>query len=233
LSCQVKQEIAKEGILPFSRFFAQARATPIAKILAWWRSRGNSGPALQMDELEHSPAAALLLHWIFSAILVGATSGLSPDIAYKVLISLYSYVLVVLVGFLVSGGLLYLKWSNKGSKWTNQVSFRPWGGPAAAIIYSLVCAFLIVAAFVKSAGSSDQTSGTQWYIVPTVGLSSLLLGVIYFSGLHCVMWYKGRQLVVERWPIIVKDRDEYIQTKEIVDFEWEVHQEKTKEHKMK
>ena len=87
-----------------------------------------------MDELEQSPAAALLLHWIFSAILVGATSGLSPDIAYKVLISLYSYVLVVLVGFLVSGGLLFLKWS-KGSKWTNQVSFRPWGGPTAAIIY--------------------------------------------------------------------------------------------------
>lgn len=102
--------------------------------------------------------------------------------------------------------------------------------PSHLRLISLVCAFLIVAAFVKSAGSS---SGTQWYIVPTVGLSSLLLGVIYFSGLHCVMWYKGRQLVVERWPIIVKDRDEYIQTKEIVDFEWEVHQEKPKEHKMK
>jgi hypothetical protein len=86
-----------------------------------------------MDELEQSPAA-LLLHWIFSAILVGATSGLSPYIAYQVLIQLYSYVLVILVGFVVSGGLLYLKWS-KGSKWTNQASFRPWGGPAAAIIY--------------------------------------------------------------------------------------------------
>jgi hypothetical protein len=107
--------------------------------------------------------------------------------------------------------------------------------PSHLRLISLVCAFLIVAAFVKSAGSSDQiASGTQWYIVPTVGLSSLLLGVIYFSGLHCVMWYKGRQLVVERWPIIVMDRDgEYIQTKEIVDFEWEVHQERPKEHEMK
>lgn len=83
--------------------------------------------------------------------------------------------------------------------------------PSHLRLISLVCAFLIVATFVKPAGSSDQTSGTKWYIVPTVGLSSLLLGVIYFSGLHCVMWYKGRQLAVERWPIIVMDRHgEYI-----------------------
>jgi len=59
-SRQVKQEIAKEGVLPFSRFFARSTTTPTAKIGSWLRSRRH--PNQQEEALEQSPAAALFLH---------------------------------------------------------------------------------------------------------------------------------------------------------------------------
>lgn len=129
----VKQEIAKEGILPFSRFFARSTTTPIAKIGSWLRSRKH--PKQQDEPLEQSPAAALLLHLIFALILIGATSGQTPAVAYTILFSLYSYVTIVFIGFLVAAGLLYLKWRDRQA-WVDMRGFRPWGGPTAAIIYT-------------------------------------------------------------------------------------------------
>lgn len=55
--------------------------------------------------------AALLLHWISSLILVAVTSMLTSDQAHLVLVDLYLYAILVVLGCLVSGGLLYLKWS--------------------------------------------------------------------------------------------------------------------------
>lgn len=78
---------------------------------------------------------ALLLHWTFTVILIGCTSSSAPAIAYQVLISLYSYSLVVLVGLFVAGGLLYLRY-DKSEDWVNTSEFRPWGGPSAAVVYA-------------------------------------------------------------------------------------------------
>lgn len=78
--------------------------------------------------------AALLLHWVSSLVLVAVTSMLSPNQAYFILSNLYSYAILVVLGFLVSGGLLYLKWSPHRN-WAERVNFKPWGGPMAAIVY--------------------------------------------------------------------------------------------------
>lgn len=81
---------------------------------------------------------ALLLHWAFTMILIGCTSARAPAIAYQILVSLYSYTLVVIVGLLVAGGLLYVRY-DEGKAWVNPsdpTEFRPWGGPSAAIIYA-------------------------------------------------------------------------------------------------
>jgi hypothetical protein len=128
----VKQELAKEGVLPFSRFFARNTTTPLARFHRFWRSR--KGCDQQDVALEQSPAAALFLHWWFAAILIGATSMQKPTVAYSMLVQLYSYSLVIILGILVGGGLLYLKWHQRND-WTDNVSFTPWGGPTAAIIY--------------------------------------------------------------------------------------------------
>ncbi|KAK4693144.1 hypothetical protein P7C71_g4203, partial [Lecanoromycetidae sp. Uapishka_2] len=179
---RVKQEIAKEGVLPFSLFFARSTTTPIGRLVNhFWPSN------LPDDHLEESPAPALFLHWIFAMIMIGATSSTVPSVAYDILVSLYSYTVVVLVGFFVASGLLYLRFFSEGKEWTSGSGFKPWGGPTAAIIYSVTCAFLLVAAFLPpSAGSyfAKSSTGLEWYIVPTVGLGTLLLGYKYYLTLE-------------------------------------------------
>jgi len=217
----VKQEIAKEGILPFSLFFASSTTTPYAWLKQ--RLRPSNLPESQRPPPEQSPSAALFLHWMFAMIMIGATSSRVPDVAYTVLVSLYSYVIVVLVGFLVASGLLYLRYS-EGKAWTTSAGFRPWGGPTAAMLYSIVCAFLLVATFIPpSAGSPFATSstGVEWYIVPTVGLCSLLLGYAYYLGFQFVIPRIKRQvLVVEREAVLVKERGEWVQAVELVEASW-------------
>lgn len=131
----MKQEIAKEGVLPFSLFFATSTATPYAWIKQRiWSSSHQSGS--EKPVAEQSPGAALLLHWTFSVLLIAFTSANSPSVAYTVLVALYSYTLVIIVGFLVAAGLLYLRFS-KREEWKANAGFLPWGGPTAAIIYWL------------------------------------------------------------------------------------------------
>lgn len=218
---RVKQEIAKEGVLPFSLFFASSTTTPYAWLKQkFWPS---NLPESQRPLPEQSPAAALFLHWMFSMIMIAATSSRIPDVAYTLLVSLYSYTVVVLVSFLVASGLLYLRYS-EGKEWTANAGFRPWGGPTAAIIYSLVCAFLLVAAFIPpSAGSPFSNSNTriECYIVPTVGLSTLLVGYVYYLCFqYLVPRIKKKVLIVEREAVLVKEKGEWVQAVELVEASW-------------
>lgn len=218
---QVKQEIAKEGVLPFSLFFASSTTTPYA----WLRDRiwPSKLPESQRPPPEQSPVAALFLHWMFTMVMIGATSSRVPNVAYALLVSLYSYTLVILVGFFVASGLLYLRYS-EGREWTDNAGFRPWGGPAAAIIYSLVCAFILVASFIPpSAGSpfASRNTDIKWYIVPTVGLCSLVVGYIYYLGFQYVVpRIMKKVLVVEREAVLVKEQGEWVQAMELVEASW-------------
>ena len=125
----MKQEIAKEGILPFSRFFARDTTTLFAELGARLRPER----AHPTEELEKSPAAALLLHWLFSVLLVAWTSGQTTAVAYQILVDLYTYVIVLLVSFFVSSGLLYLQWFDP--RWREKsLNFRPWGDSTAALL---------------------------------------------------------------------------------------------------
>ena len=220
-AARVKQEIAKEGVLPFSLFFARSSTTPYA----WLRQRSWSPNSYQCQRSlpEQSPVAALFLHWCFAMVMIGATSSRIPQVAYGLLVSLYSWVLVAVIGFLVSTGLLYLRY-NEGKKWTDNTGFRPWGGPTAAIIYSIVCAFVIIASFIPpSAGSALNKSrtGIEWYIVPTVGLCAIALGFVYYLGFHYVVpRIKKKVLVVAREAILVKEEGEWVQAVELVEASW-------------
>ncbi|KAI4181528.1 MAG: hypothetical protein LQ346_006757 [Caloplaca aetnensis] len=221
---KVKQEIAKEGILPWSLFFARSTTTPYTWLSQrFWPSRSHT--------LEQSPATALLLHWVFAVILVAATSSTATSIAYLVLVLLYAYTLVVIVGFFVATGLLYLRFT-KGRQWTDSVGFKPWGGPTAAIIYSCTCAFMIVGVFITPSGTSPFSyarTGVRHYIVPAVGLGTLLVAYGYYLLFaKLIPRWRRKVLVVEREPIIVRqggDQDgEWVQLLEIVEFWWAARQ---------
>lgn len=124
---RVKQEIAKEGILPKSLWLATSKTTPTAKLLSKITKNSTKG----FEHLEQSPMAALGLHWVTSIFLIAVTSALKVDDSYNFLVSLYSYVLISLMGFCTSLGLLYSKYIRKD--FISQYS--PLGGPTANIFY--------------------------------------------------------------------------------------------------
>jgi hypothetical protein len=133
---RVKQEIAKEGILPWSLFFATGRTTPFSWLKARLRRRRQlshveNGDPSPSSPLEQSPMAALGLQWLSSLFLLAVTTKLSVNAQYTFLISLYSYAMVVLIAFCTTTGLLYCKYLRKD--WFG--GFKPWGGATAAITY--------------------------------------------------------------------------------------------------
>jgi amino acid transporter len=219
-AARVNQEIAKEGILPFSLFFATSHPTPSA-----WLQSKMKPPQYGHGYREHTPMAALGLHWLVSVILIGATSMVEPATAYIVLMLLHSYTVVIVNGFLVSGGLLYLKLKTS-TNWRANANFSPWIDPLHAVFYCTVCGVLIIAVFLKPPvnwPSEDFSNHVKWFIVPTVGLLAIFLGVIWFFGLHLLMLGRGKELVVFRTPLILVDvGGQWVQIAELVDVEWHV-----------
>ncbi|KAI9809233.1 MAG: hypothetical protein M1825_002524 [Sarcosagium campestre] len=219
---RVKQEIAKEGILPLSWWFSQSTATPVARLMA--RLKPTSAGAKDPKMREESPIGALCLHLVFSLLLVAITAGQTTTGAYDTLVSLYSYIFVVLVGFFVATGILF-KRLKRGGKWVGGLGFRPWGGPTAAAIYAVTMAFLLIAAFLRpKAGSpfSKEQTGVEWFVAPTVAVGSLLLGALYYFGLEYVvpMWIH-KHLEVDRTPRIEPDGDGgFVQPREEINVHW-------------
>ena len=235
-AARVKQEIAKQGILPYSLFFATGHTTPWAWLQA--RLAGQPTPARRMsginleDYHEKAPMAAFMLHWCSSVFLILITLSLPPVTQYTFLSAIYSYCLINILGCLVSGGLLYLKLDSyfrgeRGRNWTaraGSTGFIPWVSPVHAIIYFIANTFMLFASFAKPAAKSAYTReilGYEWWVLPMVGLSSLLWGVIWWFGLKGVEWHRRRKLVVTRTPYIEKDSDgSYVQKAELVEHEW-------------
>ena len=155
--------------------------------------------------------------------MIAASSSTTPDVAYTILVSIYSYVVVILVRFFVATGLLYLRYS-EGQSWLSTRGFRPWGGPTAALIYSSFFGFLLVAFFIPpAAGSpfSKQNRGIDWYIVPSIGLGFLALGYVYYLCFaYLIPRIRKEVLVVERQAVIVKDKGEWVQALELVEATW-------------
>ena len=237
-AARVKQEIAKQGILPYSLFFASGHTTPWAwlksRIVSAHRSTSVSelGGINLEDYMEKTPMAAFGLHWFSSIFLILITLGLKPETQYSFLSAIYCYVLVNILGFLVSGSLLYLKLDShfrgkSGRNWTakaGSTGFIPSVSPIHAIVYFAANSFMIFASFVKPGKSSAYTAskvGYPWFVSPTVGLSCLLLGIGWWFGLKGIEWNRRRKLVVSRTPYIERiSEGEYVQKAELVEHEW-------------
>lgn len=232
-TARVKQEIAKEGILPFSLFFAAGYTTTWAKLRSGPRnnphtrktSEVNYGNVDFENHLERSPMAALTLHWFTSVLLIAVTSMLKPDTAYSFLISLYGYVNIAVIGFLVSGGLLYLKLDSyiakNGRNWDKKVNYKPWIDPLHAIVYFCAMSFFLFGAFAVPARDSPyvkEVLGYAWFLLPTIGLSSLLWGIIWWLGLKGIERNRRWKLDVRRVPYVERDKDgNYVQKAELVE----------------
>jgi amino acid transporter len=220
---RVKQEIAKEGVFPFSLTFATSYITPYGLY-----QRSKSGKKIPKEDLEHAPAAAFALHWFTSILLILVTLPIiDPRKTYSTLINLYSYTIISLLGAWVSLGLLLTKLRKERFHWSERRRYRPWLSPVHAIVYAVACCFMLVTSFVppdKQSPFAYTFTGVRWYVVPTIGLSAPLWGLSYYALLRTYQRRNDKELVVTRTPFWMQDPDcpgEYVQKAEIIDHVWQ------------
>ena len=155
----------------------------------------------------------------------------NPVTAYSFLPSLYAYTNNIILGTLVGAGLLYLKFgiSKHGVEaipWREQVNYMPLPSPLHVLLYFAAMAFLMIVTFAPPSLDSPYAKAIQgyaWWILPTVGLSSLLLGVAWWLGLQTIQLQKRRKLVVNRTPVLdMGSRGDYIQIAELVERMWHI-----------
>ena len=88
--------------------------------------------------------------------------------------------------------------------------------------------FILIAAFVppgRGSPFSEAFTRVPYFIVPVLGLTAPLWGVLWYWGLQLHEWRIGRQLVVSREAYWAPDPDypsEYIQQAEIIDLNWSI-----------
>ncbi|KAK5652423.1 hypothetical protein OQA88_10465 [Cercophora sp. LCS_1] len=220
---RVKQEIAKEGILPKSLWFAASKNTLVAR---WFQSINP----------EQAPFAATALHWGVEVVLVLSVGlSLSPNKAYNFLTYIYTFVIVGLLGFLTVCGLLYLKidawWRSEprrvdaemgpnqgkhiGRGWSVKREWKPWLDPLPCIFAVAVLGFLLFGAFTKPSGM--KSDDLEWWVMPLVGWLSLLVGVVWWLGLEVQQWRGGYRIKRKRVTYVEQlEEEDPVQTAELV-----------------
>ena len=134
------REIAKEGILPFSRFWASS-----------WPFK--------------SPSAGLLLHFIPSFIIVVAIPFGS---AYNFILNMENYP-VSIISVLVTLGLFILRWQERKSpKTARHRPFKVWW-PVAAF-FLIVQVAQLVAPFLRPPGGVGDTPPLPYWLYCVVSI---------------------------------------------------------------
>ena len=214
---RVKQEIARDGIVPPGLFFARSYKTPYE----WIKKRLFGETKDSNPYVEHSPIPALGLHWLTSVILILATAKLPPKKAYIVLVDLYGYVIRIWVPLVVAVGLLYLK-AHPRKRWASFTQFPTVTSPFHIILYAVTLFFLVTGLFVKPppGSAADRASEIQWNIVPSIGLSALVWGPIWFLGIKIYEKFGTRLEVNKTYLIVEQDDGSYVQKLVVTDKRW-------------
>jgi len=212
-AARVKQEIAKEGILPFSLFFTSQYASSWAFLRQKFRQgRAQNTETEPEDHDEEVPVTATFLHWLSYGISFTTVCWMSPRVAYNYLTFIHAYVIVVLLGALTAGGLLYLKldsliYPRSGRRWSEKIVWTTKLGPIPAFIYFIISTFLVFACFAPVHNFARVLPGKNW-VATLVGLSSIFWGVAWWSGLKLVQWMGRWTLIPERFPWLELDEDD-------------------------
>jgi hypothetical protein len=227
----VKQEIAKEGILPYSLMFAESYDFSLSRLLGRSRTRESFGIHLHTEK---TPVVTMLAHWlitnllIISAILKIQPVPYSAAPAYTFLVTFYAYVLDVFWFMVIGLGLLYLRlWPGTG--WGETSTFSPWLSIAAASLFTSMNLFPTVCIWIPDPSVpflANTKSQVSWYAGPTVGMVVLALSVIYWLGFRGMVQQKesreGIELAIERKPILLEEENTFVQLYEIVGLRWRV-----------
>ncbi|RDA92293.1 hypothetical protein CP533_3279 [Ophiocordyceps camponoti-saundersi (nom. inval.)] len=178
---RMTQEMAKEGLLPFSRILASNKPfnAPTASNKTW----------LGLQHRREADGRQFFLHWILTVIVLVAPPA-GP--AYTLIINISSYA-NAWINTMVVVGLLWLQ-LRKSEKWTS-----PWHTHLLVSGIFLTANLFLVGVPFMPPQDRPKEGEYPYYIYPVVGLGTLMSAALYW-----VMWRKvipyisGRKLVAER-----------------------------------
>ncbi|KAF7553917.1 hypothetical protein G7Z17_g3276 [Cylindrodendrum hubeiense] len=224
-AARVKQEIAKEGILPFAKFFAQDTDLSLGRLLGWFQKKGWFASILRIrwfspeEHTERTPVGAFVLHLISCVILIFATWGMKPDNAYTLLTNLSAYAINAFFGMFLGIGILILRirgppataeTDKTRSQSTAPLTWREMTGKHINPVLSVVCATIytigglwpVVNTWIKP--TSDIAQTIKWWLVPAISWIIIVSGIVWFLGFVGVAWRTYRNhhkvFVVEKQP---------------------------------
>lgn len=202
---RVKQEIAKEGILPFPKFFASNYDLSIGRLMRWIsgpKRSGRSGLLRAGNFQEKTPVGATVLHLLTCVLLVFGTWTLEPLQAYQLLTGTASYLITAFFGALLSLGLLYLRlrsslnWKEKAPRLSTGVSV------IAATIYLVLNLFPVALKWYPLHGQGPEE--LKWFLVPTLAWIMLAIGALWWFAFFSFQRRKDRRtntvLSIEKRP---------------------------------
>ncbi|KAL2265778.1 hypothetical protein VTJ83DRAFT_6878 [Remersonia thermophila] len=227
---KVKQEVAKEGVLPWSLYIASSYDFSLRRGWPFFRRL----PDHEADHRLHSaktPAAALLLHWTVTALLIvaavagtartvvdddgreGPARGLAHLPGYSLLAMAYTYGLDLIWFTVVGAGMLRLRlWP--GSTWRRKSPVPHWLGVSAAALFTVACAFPLVALWIPDLPAQPHLARSNglvpWYAGQTASLAILAFALLYWVAFRLYLRQRrarhGEVLVVMRTPVFKKER---------------------------
>ena len=135
---------------------------------------------------------------------------------------MYSFTIDAIFGLMVGVGLLLLRLFDSRTKWSTISDEKAWLSILCATIFSIGNLYPVCAIFVPPGKSDSTPSGVSFWVVGTIGLSTLALGVIYwvFWG-FVVPWAYESDLKVERTMTTGNEGGEMVVVNEIVSIDWE------------
>ena len=142
----VKQEIAKDGVLPYSLLLTESYDLSLRRLLGFSRLKEKFGIYLYTEK---TPAAIMVVHWLLTNIIIIPAiftiklKPYSPGPAYTSLTTFYAYVLNLFWFAIVGFSLLYFRLL-PGTRWRKISSFNPWLSSIAALVFSLMNLFPVV-----------------------------------------------------------------------------------------
>ncbi len=238
VAARVKQEIAKEGILPYSLVFAENYDFSLRRLFAN-KSAAHPKPTHQnpidyTSHIEKTPVATIALHWFFTNLMVVIPvlalqpTPYSTSPAFTFLAGSYAYLINIVTFTFISLGLMFLRFS-PSTRWAQKSAFGASViSPLAAGIVFVACLFPMICIWVPDPAvrSLARTAG----LVPWYGATGLGLGLLGFAFLYWVVFRlyvkirsarEGTTLRVMREPKFkVEANGDLTQVLEIVTLQW-------------
>ncbi|KAL2127849.1 hypothetical protein VTI74DRAFT_10088 [Chaetomium olivicolor] len=215
-AARVKQEIAKEGVLPFSLQLASSYEFHWRRWPYFSRLPDHTGT--NYLHAEKAPAGALALHWTVTTVFIlGAVLGTSAETAtdgtfshlpgYSFLLTAYAYAFAVFWFTVIGVGMMYLRlWP--GSRWRYKSRVPHPLGAVAAVVFTAANAVPLITVWVWDPMQNfiARSGGkVPWFAGQTMAVAVLGAAGGYWVGFRFYLWQrkarKGEVRRVTRSPV--------------------------------